>query len=236
MEHSNTKRVKVGDALLAKAQLVDTKPVKARLTHFATTHRSYCAAQRQVDEAERQRGVVLRRIEQLDTAQMNAIEALAVALINEGEPRFNPFERFATHAPGQMKGLLIADEIHAVREVVAAVQSNKLLSAATKALADAAEQAAAAVEAALPEIDASNRNLDMARQMRDPLERAWDSDFSILRTLARVVGKAEAPGLFANLFGHTDTARTAQKVTESPPSPTTAPVAASPPASTAASA
>ncbi len=224
MEQLNTKRAMVGDAILAKAQMVDTKPIRARLSSFAETHRSYCAAQRKVDEAERQRLATDQRLEQLDTAQIKAIEALAVALVNEGEPRSNPFERFTTCAPGQMKKLLYVDEVKAVREIVAAVNDNKSLLPATKALGDTAARAADALEAALPELDASERNLETARQMRDPLERDWDSSYAVLRSITRTIGKAEAPGLFGKLFGHTlRNTHKASADTQPPPNPAPSP-------------
>lgn len=216
-------RLKKGDALLAKAQVVDTKPLEARLNAFAATHRSYGEAQAKVDEVDAQLRAAVIRLAQLDADQDDAVEALALCLANEGEPRGNPFASFNAEAPGRLKALAVADEAREIHTLVAAVLRGKSLAQATRDAAQAAEQAALQVEAALPPLEALRGNLNAARQQRDAIAHSWDTDFSNLRRWTRATADIEAPGLYTKLFG-TRTTRKAKPDTtpptaENPPTP-----------------
>jgi hypothetical protein len=184
--------------LLANAQVLDTRPVKARLNAFTATHRRFIEAQAKVDEADDLERAEAKRVLQLDLDQDEAVETLAVCLINDRQPRRNPFGKFSDHTPSEIAGMAYADEAKAIHALVEAVQRDKSLSQKTRSAAAQAEAAAGKLEAALPGWELRRVFLAGVRQERDNLSVQWDVDYTALRHLARSV--VEAPHLFERLF------------------------------------
>lgn len=191
-------RLTRGNVVLANSQLVDTRPVKARFDTFTAVHQRYLEAHQKVAEAETLEDAELKRIQQLDGTHNKALAALSAALLLDGEPRRNPFGRFAPYGPGQMIALSFADKVASVQNLVATLRRSMGLSDATLAAADKTEQAAAGVEAALPGWNLRRTYTAMARQARDALALQWDTAYRALRHMSLSV--VEAPGLHAVLF------------------------------------
>jgi hypothetical protein len=218
-------RLEIGAALLNAAKVVDIKRVKSRLDAFATVHQSYSEAQGQVEAAENELRAEQARVAMLDADQDDAVEALALCLTIDKQPRANPFAAFGTDGPGRIKGMALADEVKAIHALVTNVQRNKALSQATLDAAQSAEQAAQKVEAALVPLETLRGNLGAAREMRDTIAHRWDIHLAALRHWARAATAVEAPGLYTALFGRSS--RPAKKA-----KPSTTP-SATPPAAMA---
>jgi hypothetical protein len=191
-------RMKKGNVLLANAQIVNTKPVKARFDAFVETHRRYIEAQANVDEAEGLERAELKRVEQQDGMQDRAIDALSAALLLDGEPRRNPFTRFSDRGPGQIIALSFAEKVKAVHNLVTTLRRSMGLSEATLQAADKAEEAALKVEEAQSGWELRRTNLALVRQARDSLGTQWDTAYSALRNLTKSV--VENRDLYATLF------------------------------------
>jgi len=205
METSNsaitpTRRLTIGNAILAATQVVDTKSIRTRVQAFAGAHSNYVEAQRKVDEAKLHMEIAQRRVVQLDADQDEALERLACSLVNEGEPRTNPFSRFAADGPGRIKNMAWAEEVKAIRDVVASIQRNKNWSQATMDLAQLVEQAALKVEVELGPLQGLQTNLQEARKKRDVIARAWDRTLAALRAAARLAAIDGVPSLHDDLF------------------------------------
>jgi len=84
-------RLDIGAAILARAQVVDTRTVERRLQAFTAAHGNYVAAQDKVQAAEVELQAAnteaARRQEEVDAT----IDALALALANDGHSRTKPF-------------------------------------------------------------------------------------------------------------------------------------------------
>src|SRR5262245_22102209 len=91
---SPAKRLERGASVLSGASVVDTRPVKERLERFERVHTQYVDAQQKVDAAETQLEAAKARLAASNTAQEEAVEALARALVTDGQARGNPFEAF----------------------------------------------------------------------------------------------------------------------------------------------
>lgn len=193
-------RLDVGASVLSAAGAIDTRLVKARLGRFERAHEQYVAAQRKVDAAEAQLSIVQARVAERDAIQDETVETLAKALVTDGRPRANPFDEFGAVAPGTLVRLQFADEAKAVHQLVAAVQRNKTVSAATTQAAQAADKAARAVEQALvPVLKLQDRVRD-ARRARDAVGQGWESALAALRRAARSAADDGAHDLYDTLF------------------------------------
>ncbi len=193
-------RLKLGQAVLNAAQVVDTKRVQARLKEFAEVHRTYADAQRRVDEAEAKLDAEKLRLQHVETDQDEAIEQLARCLVADGQPRLNPFDAFGAEAPGRIKGMPPSDKVAATTTLVGALRRNQALPSATQDAVQRTEQAAKALEAALPPMAAIEAELLAARQMRDVIGQRWDDAIAVLRRRVRAATDEGAPGLYAALF------------------------------------
>ena len=198
---SPSKRLKTGATILAAAQVVDTKPVQDRFDAFAKAHRSYCDAQSKVDAADAALRTAQTQLVQLDAEQDSAVEALALCLIHEGQPREKPFAAFSADAPGRIKAMTFAEEAQAIHTLVANVQRDTSLSPAALAAAQRAEQAAANLETALAPLAALRNTLSAARELRDTLAPTWDAALGVLRRGVAAASDDGAPGLSTALFG-----------------------------------
>jgi hypothetical protein len=83
-------RLETGAAIiLAAAEANSTRLVTPRLAAFVTAQRRYAAAQRKVDGADTRLRAGQARLAACDAEQDAAVEALARALVAEGQPRVN---------------------------------------------------------------------------------------------------------------------------------------------------
>jgi hypothetical protein len=210
-------RLETGAAILAAAQVVDTALVKPRLTIFIAAHRSYVGAQGKVDAAYAELRAALRKVTRRDMDLDEAVEALALALANEGKPRINPFATYGAEAPSVVKKMISGDEAQAVHQLVANVQRAKTLSQRTRDAARGAEQAARSVDALLLPVEQLEVNLRDARHQRDTIGQRWDAALAALRRAVRSAADEGADGLYTALFGHAP--RPSRKSTKPTPAP-----------------
>src|SRR5438045_3597131 len=96
-------RAKIGAAVLAAAETVDTRLVERRLTAFAATHRRYLEAQRAVEVLEGKVAAAAAVVKRCDGEQDAALDALARALIRERQPRANPFRGLGVPSPAVLQ-------------------------------------------------------------------------------------------------------------------------------------
>src|SRR5207237_841858 len=97
-------RLQLGASILSAARGVDTRLVKIRLGRFERTHGNYVTAQRKVDVAESQLRAAQARLAEYDAVQDDAVEALACALVADGQPRETPFEVIGAPLDGALPG------------------------------------------------------------------------------------------------------------------------------------
>ncbi len=218
-------RLEAGAAILAAAQVVDTAPIKLRLAAFLAAHRSYIGAQGKVDSAAADARAAQAKVARREADVHAAVEALALALINDGQPRTKPFAAFGSLTPSLAKHLTGRDKTKGIHQLVAAVERNKTVSQKARDAAHATEQAVRALEGALLPLGQLAANLREARCQRDTIGRKWDIALAALRRETRSAADDGAPGLYPALFG---TARTRKRVKPTPepdpaPGPTDSP-------------
>lgn len=146
---ASSRRLRIGAAALAAAEVVDTKLVAARVSAFAEAHRGYVDAGRRVDEAKARLDAERLKLAQLGAEHDEAVEKLACCLVNDGQPRSNPFEAFDADSPGNIKRMAPAEAARAVRALLAALARSSQISATTREAAERVEQVTQQVEAAL---------------------------------------------------------------------------------------
>jgi len=221
---SPSMRLRTGTAILSGAQVVDVKPVRSRLDAFSAAHRNYAKAQRKVEEIETQLRGKQTRLVHLDSDQDDAVERLARCLVTDGEPRSNPFVNFNSQAPSTIRILPPAEEAQAIHALVAALQRNKNLSAATLTAARNADKASQKVDAVVAQMNTLRDNAVRARRKRDVIAQTWDNTLSALRRGARSASDDGAPALYAALFNGTGRPPKKAKPAAQPPvSPTPTP-------------
>lgn len=195
-------RVESGDAVLAAVKSVNASAIKQRVANFEKAHRAFSAAEKSVRAAEEKLRAQQAVVGEADAAQDEAVDALANALVGEGEARTNPFKQAGFMAPSRLVKIGFAEEAKQVHRLVAAVRKRKGLTAATVKAAKGADDAATKVENSLKPIAAllAARTTAMAR--RDALAPAWDAAFATLKRAARL---AEDDGVkvFSALFEST---------------------------------
>jgi hypothetical protein len=209
-------RLQFGASVLAAARSIDTRPVKERLQRFAQAQRNYVNAQKKVDAAEAQLTVAQARIAELDAVQDDAVDALARALIHDGQPIGNAFAAFGAPTLGALKRLPFDEEAAAVHQLVAAVLRSKGVSEATTKAAQAADKAASVVEEALGPIGKLEDSVREARWTRDVVGQAWESTLAALRRMAQTVAAEGSPDLYARLFPPVTRTGTKTKPAEAP--------------------
>lgn len=128
---SQTSRLQTGAAILAAARTVDTRPIQARLTRFERAHQGYLDAHRKVEVAEAQLRAARAGVSARDAEQDRAVETLACALVNDGQPRISPFAAFDAPSPTALAHLSVRDQATAVHTLVSALQRHAGISKAT---------------------------------------------------------------------------------------------------------
>ena len=167
-------RVRKGAAILAAAEVVNSRLIRKRVDAFADAHRTYTKAQRAVQAAEAELRASQAKLDARDREQDEAVEWLARALINEGWPRANPFAAYAMPASSAIRQLPLADEAKAIHALVIAVLQDQTVSTAVRRAAQAADAAAHKMEKELVPLDKLHASLRSARETRDAVGKTWD--------------------------------------------------------------
>jgi hypothetical protein len=206
---------------LAAAKSVNTRPVQARLEAFARAQRGYAAAQAKVDGAEAALHAAQAKVAQRDREQDEAVDALARALITDGQSRSKPFAGCGGPTPAALMHLSAAEEARQIHVLVTALQRNAGLSKATQQACDAADKAARAAEKALAPIEALQAALSQARQARDALVQTWEKTFAGLKRGARAAIDDGEPYLYTTLLGQASRngSRNGKHAPDNPPPP-----------------
>jgi hypothetical protein len=187
--------------ILAASEVVDVTLIATRLNAFATVHRAYTEAQRLVETAETQLRAGQTKVAERDADQDEALEKLAVALVNDGQPRTNPFAAFGAESPSIIKQLNVAEEAKAIHKLVDAVQADPTVSKKARRAAQLADEAARQTETELVPIDKLQASLRTARDARETAGTAWDTELAALKRRARSAADEGAPALYKALFG-----------------------------------
>jgi hypothetical protein len=219
-----------GASILAAARTVDTRLIKARLAAFEHTHRTFSSTHDKVHAAEAHLSAAQTQLGELDADQDEAVDALARALIVDGQPRQNPFAAFGPLAPGKLMALPVFEEAKAIHQLVAAVQRAKGLSKPTLQATQATEKAARAVEQALVQIEKLEQAVREARLTRDAVSLTWAVALAALKRGARAAADDGAPNLYATLFDRPSRSNGKSSKPTPAPTPAPAPAAAPPPA------
>ncbi len=213
-------RLRTGAAVLAAAEVVNTRLIRKRVETFTEAHRSYAKAQRAAQAAEAELRDCQGRLVARDREQDDAVEWLARALINEGWPRANPFAPYAMPASSAIRKLPYAEEAKAIHALVAAVQRDRTVGTAVRRAADAAAGAAQNTERELAPWDKLSAAVRSARETRDAVGRTWDLALAALKRAARAAADDGASELYVKLFGR---ASRPKKKAAPAPGPTPAP-------------
>jgi len=209
-------RLKVGAAVLAGAQMVDTTLVKTRIAAVSEALTAYAEAERKVDEVAGRFDTEKLTLAQLGAEHDEAVEKLACCLAADGAPRLNPFAAYDAEGPAAIKSLPPERAARAIRALLAALERAAGHSDATRAAATRVEELTHQVDAALLPLQAIQDELRAARRMSDVAERRYDTALSALRRAARAAADDGAPGLYAALF---PIQRTAKKAKPAPTEP-----------------
>ncbi len=201
-------RLQIGTLVLVAAGVVDTGPVKRRLSNFKAMHRKYAGVQSEIQalhaEVRGAKADLARRAADAD----DAVEALALALANEGQPRHTPFAAFGAPAPWVIRRLRAGQKAAAIHRLVASIQRNddrqrrgRSPGQGARDAALAAERAARHIEAAVVPIDSLRTSLRHLRYRRDAVGLLWDKALVALRREARSAADDGMPGVHSALFG-----------------------------------
>jgi hypothetical protein len=196
---NHSQRIEAGDTVLARAAHVDAKPIKTRLFALARVHVQLLRAQKTLAAEEARLAAATEATAETDLDQDAAVEALANALVADGQPRKNPFQGLSVGAPAAVRHSPYADQAQAIEKLAKALQKRTLSPASRKAL-KAAQQAARRVLAALDKRALAEARVDDARERRDALVLPWTRAFSALKRAARAAADDGHAGLFDALF------------------------------------
>ena len=225
---SATSHLNAGASILAAARTVETRLIKARLAAFERTQRSYSAAHDKVNAAEAQLGAAQTRLGELDADQDEAVDALARALVADGQPLGNPLGAFSPLTPKKLMAQAVAEEVKAIHQLVAAIQRAKGVSKPTLQAAQAAEKAARAVEQQLAQMEKVQEAIRETRHTRAAVAQGWAKDLAALKRGARAAEDDGVTRLYAALFDRatrTSTKNGKSSHTAPPAEPVPAPAA-----------
>ena len=197
---SATSHLNAGASILAAARTVETRLIKQRLAAFERAQLTYSAAHEKVGAAEAQLGAAQTRLGELDADRDEAVDALARALVADGQPLGNPLGAFSSLTPRKLMAQPVADEVRAIHQLVVAIQRGKGVSKPTLQAAQTAEKAARAVEQQLAQIEKLQASIREARHTRDAMAQGWTKDLAALKRSARSAADDGEPLLYATLF------------------------------------
>ncbi len=199
-KNSPKKRIQLGTSVLSAARVVDTRPIQERLERFERVHGEYVEAQQKVEAAKSGLRAAKARVSTCGTRQEKAVETLARSLVNDGQPRANPFEAFGAPAPSVVSKPPAVTAAKAVHQLVTAVRAHETGSKKTIEAVRAAEEAARNVEHAAVALEKAEDDVRAATRMRDAVGESWESAFAALKRLASAVAEEGAPDVYVKLF------------------------------------
>ncbi|MEZ4392095.1 MAG: hypothetical protein R3A48_13435 [Polyangiales bacterium] len=193
-------RLLSGEAVLAAAVGLDTRPIAAKLAQFRKAHSSLSKASAALATAEQRLVDAQRDVADFDNDQDAAVGALAASLVTVGQPRLNPFRKLSKYAPGRMQQIGYAAEARALLELTARARKLDGLNNEVQAAAREAERCARALLAAVAVAEHVAERAAAARDRRDALCQPWETALAALRRAVRAQEQNGASGLFDALF------------------------------------
>lgn len=197
---SPAQKIETGDKVLCSVDAVDTTPIANRIAAFKKAHEHYSTAEiavRQASRAVEEQRVIIA------AAHVNlniAIEALAIALPNDGFPRRQPFGPFGGASPSILQRMPMADGAKEVIALEKAVLRHVGISAKTSHSTRAAGDAARKLLATMEPLDTLEKVWTLAIVRREAFTPAWEKTFSSLKRATRAAEDDGYAGIFAALF------------------------------------
>jgi hypothetical protein len=197
-------RVAMGNAVLAAtkaAKAIATSTVKARLAAFARVHREYLAVEVKVNKAEEVLRAQQTKLGDADARQDEATEALAEALIKEGQPRTNPFKPLGFPAPSAILKMGGTAEAQVLLKLAKRAAGPRDTPRGVVSAARAAARGAQSVLKAAAPLDRLMEAHHAALGHRDAIAEKWEKNFAALKNSARAAADEGATEIYDVLFG-----------------------------------
>ena len=190
-------QLKAGAAILAAAQTTDTRLIKDRLAAFDRAQQGYANAYATLQEAQADLETAQA---QFRTEQQGVVDALARALVADGQPLRNPFAGFGAATVSTFMHLPPDAAVKELPQLIATLRRSKTLGKLTLQALPAAEKATRALDQALARMDGLRTAAHNARATRDAVAQKWEAAFAALKRGARSAADDGAPTLYATLF------------------------------------
>lgn len=219
-------RLQVGLSILAAARTINSKLISARLAAFEAAQNGYQDAHEKVGGAEMRQRTAKTATKELVADLRKALQAVIRGLINDGQPRLNPFEAFGVAAPAALMALPIAEKAQTIHRLVAAIQREaEHFSKATLDATQALDAAVQAVERGMSLIESRGAAVLDARHARDAAGKTWTNAFRSLKRGARAAFDDGGAQIYEILFDRPNPPR----AKAAKPTPTAGPAPATPP-------
>jgi len=198
-------RTETGDTIASRAEELDTKPVKGKLTAFVTVHKRYTKA----DTAHAAAGESLAKVQavaaEIDAELDPAVLELANLLPSIGLPRGNPFKPWGVPAPSNVVKLPWPKEAKAAATLAKKAAAAKGATAQIKALAKKIAGLAAKLDAATKKggpIEKAESVESAAVAARNVIGVEWERALAKLKNATETAEDDGATGLYEKLLGN----------------------------------
>ncbi|MGD0949949.1 MAG: hypothetical protein ABSA52_21290 [Candidatus Binatia bacterium] len=213
-------QLKLGAAILAAARTADTRLIKDRLAAFEQAQRRYADSHGKVQQLETDLG---KAQAQFRTDQQAVVDALARALVADGQPLRNPFGAFGAASMGVLMHMPPTDAAKALPELIAGMRRSKMLGKQTLQAVQGAEKVTRGLEQAVTRLETLGTAVRDARSSRDAVAPAWDAALGALKRGARAAADDGATTLYATLFSRPARANGKNHKPAPPAAPTPSP-------------
>jgi hypothetical protein len=197
--------VSAGDAILAAATSIDTRPVKAKLKAFADAHKLFKSLQGAVAAAEDALASHRVTVAEADVDQDAAVDALANKLVGDGFERTQPFKSFSKLSPSKLSALGYTKEAKEATALAKKVIASKKCGKPSKDAAKALLKAAAVVVKSLEPLSKWDAVYRGALTRRDAVAQQWTTTLAALRRASQSAADDGHKQIYTALFRSTAT-------------------------------
>ena len=190
-------QLKPGAAILAAARTADTRLIKDRLAAFDRAQQGYADAHAQLLQAE---AALETAQAEFRTEQQGVVDALARALLADGQPLRDPFAGFGAAPTGTLMRMPPGEAVKALPQLIATIRRSKTLGKLTSQALPAAEKATRAMDQAVTRMDDLRTAAHSAHATRAAVAHKWEAALGALKRGARAAADDGAPTLYATLF------------------------------------
>ncbi|MGD0950549.1 MAG: hypothetical protein ABSA52_24430 [Candidatus Binatia bacterium] len=215
-------QIKLGAAILAAARTADTQLIKDRLAVFGQAQQRYAEAHAKVQQIEAELAKVQA---QFRTDQHAVVDALARALVADGQPLRNPFASFGAARMGSLMHMPSVDAGKALPELLAAIRRSKVVGKLTLQAVQNGEKVTSGMEQVVARLEKLGTAVRDARSSRDAVAPTWEAALGALRRGARAAADEGAPTLYATLFNRPARSNAKNHKAAPAPAPTPPPAA-----------